>query len=61
MVHELIGIKDNGVDLKHVESLSEEMQEVVLSGEDDTFFRKVMHYNFGDLSQEIQSLVKKFL
>ena len=49
-MHELIGINDNRVDFKHVDSLSEEMQEVVLSGEDDTFFRKVMHYNFGDLS-----------
>ncbi len=61
MVHELIGIKDNRVDLKHVENLSDEMKEVVLSGEDDTFFRKVMHLNFGDLSGEIQTLVNKFL
>ena len=35
MVHELIGIKDNRVDLKHVDHLSEDMKEVVLSGEDD--------------------------
>ena len=61
MVHELIGIKDNRVDLRHVEHLSDEMKEIVLSGEDDVFFRKVMHYNFGDLSTEIQSLVNKFL
>lgn len=61
MVHELIGIKDNRVDLKHVEHLSDEMKEVVLSGIDDTFFRRVLNYNFGDLSAEIQSLVKKFL
>ena len=61
MVHELIGIKDNRVDLRHVEHLSEEMKEVVLSGIDDTFFRRAMHLNFGDLSNEIQSLVQKFL
>ena len=61
MVHELIGIKDNRVDLRHVEHLSEEMKEVVLSGIDDAFFRKTMHFNFGDLSQEIQSMVQKFL
>lgn len=61
MVHELIGIKDNRVDLKHVDHLSEDMKEVVLSGEDDQFFRKVMHLNFGDLSAEIQAMVQKFL
>jgi len=61
MVHELIGIKDNRVDLRHVEHLSEEMKEVVLSGIDDAFFRKTMHMNFGDLSAEIQSLVRGFL
>ena len=53
MVHELMGIKDNRVDLKHVDKLSDEMKEVVLSSEDDHFFRKVMHANFGDLSVEI--------
>ncbi len=53
MVHELMGIKDNRVDLKHVDKLSDEMKEVVLSSEDDHFFRKVMHSNFGDLSLEI--------
>ena len=50
MVHELIGIKDNRIDLRHIDHLSEEMKEVVLSGEDDVFFRKVMHTNFGDLA-----------
>ena len=53
MVHELVGIKDNRVDLKHVEHLSEEMKEVVISSEDDHFYRRVMHSNFGDLSGEI--------
>lgn len=53
MVHELIGIKDNRVDLKHLEHLSDEMKEVVLSANDDTFFRKVQHTNYGELNQEI--------
>ena len=61
MIHELIGIKDNRVDLKHLQHLSEEMKEVVISGEDDLFYRKVMHTNFGDLSGEIQNHVNKFL
>ena len=37
------------------------MKEVVISSEDDHFYRRVMHYNFGDLSGEIQGLVNKFL
>lgn len=61
MVHELIGIKDNRVDLKHLDHLSDEMKEVVLSSADDPFFRQVMHLNFGELTQEITTLVQKFL
>lgn len=53
MVHELIGIKDNRVDLKHLEHLSDEMKEVVLSSIDDSFFRKVLHTNYGELNTEI--------
>ncbi len=61
MVHELIGIKDNRVDLKHLEHISDEMKEVVLSSGDDPFFRKVLHTNYGELNHEIQALVKNFL
>jgi len=39
MIHELLGINNNRVDLKHIEHLSKEMKEVVLSMEDDTFFK----------------------
>lgn len=61
MVHELIGIKDNRVDLKHLEHLSEEMKEVVLSASDDPFFKKVKDTNYGELNTEIQKLVQTFL
>jgi hypothetical protein len=39
MIHEILGIKNNRVDLKHVENLEEDMKEVVLSCEDDKFFK----------------------
>jgi vacuolar protein sorting-associated protein 45 len=61
MVHELLEIKNNRVDLKHLENLEPEMREVVLSSDDDKFFRKVMHSNFGDLAQEIEQLVRSFM
>jgi hypothetical protein len=50
MVHELLEIKNNRVDLKHLENLEADMREVVLSSDDDRFFRRVMHSNFGDLA-----------
>lgn len=54
MVHELLEIKNNRVDLKHLENLEPEMRELVLSSDDDKFFRRVMHQNFGELAQEIE-------
>jgi len=38
MIHELIGINNNRVDLSHVQSLPADMKEVVISCEDDEFF-----------------------
>lgn len=61
MVHELLEIKNNRVDLKHLENLEADMREIVLSSDDDKFFRKVMHSNFGDLAQEIEQLVRGFM
>lgn len=57
MIHELIGLKNNRVDLKHLTHLSDEMKEVVLSCEDDEFFRQIMFNNFGDVADSIHSLV----
>ena len=39
MIHELLGIKNNRVDLRHLEHLSEEMKEVILSADEDKFFK----------------------
>ena len=61
MIHELIGLKNNRVDLKHLPHLSDEMKEVVLSCEDDEFFRQIMFNNFGDVADSIHSLVQSFL
>ena len=61
MIHELLGIHRNRVDLKHVPSLSDEMKEVVLSCDDDDFFKKIMFSNFGDVADAIHSLVQSFL
>jgi hypothetical protein len=45
MVHELLTIKHNTVDMKGVlgDKVSKEMQEIILSSDDDTFFSEVMY------------------
>ena len=61
MIHEILEIKNNRVDLKHIENLEEEMKEVVLSSEDDRFYRKIMYKNFGEVAEDIHNLVQDFL
>lgn len=57
MIHELLEINNNRVDLKHIPNLSEEMKEVVLSCMDDQFFKEIMYKNFGDVAEAIHTLV----
>ncbi|KAJ4700902.1 vacuolar protein sorting 45 [Melia azedarach] len=60
MVHELIGIQDNKVDLRNVGKLPKDQQEVVLSSEQDTFFKANMYENFGDIGMNIKRMVDEF-
>uniref|UniRef100_A0A5K3EV04 Vacuolar protein sorting-associated protein 45 n=1 Tax=Mesocestoides corti TaxID=53468 RepID=A0A5K3EV04_MESCO len=60
MIHELIGIKNNRVDLDLSSSTPDKMSELTLSREFDEFFRKNQYLNFGDIGQAIKELVKNF-
>ncbi|KAI5073398.1 hypothetical protein GOP47_0011411 [Adiantum capillus-veneris] len=60
MVHELIGIKDNKVNIKEASKTDKEQQEVVLSSEQDSFFKANMFENFGDLGMNIKRMVDEF-
>ncbi|KAI3508890.1 hypothetical protein L1887_23911 [Cichorium endivia] len=60
MVHELIGIKDNKVDLGNAGKFSKDQQEVVLSSEQDVFFKSNMYENFGDIGMSIKRMVDDF-
>ncbi|XP_048606359.1 vacuolar protein sorting-associated protein 45 homolog isoform X1 [Brassica napus] len=55
MVHELIGLEDNKVDVRAIGGLSkdQQVQEVVLSSEQDAFFKANMYENFGDIGMNI--------
>ncbi|KAG2663200.1 hypothetical protein I3843_16G019200 [Carya illinoinensis] len=60
MVHELIGIQDNKVDLRSIGKIPKDQQEVVLSSEQDAFFKANMYENFGDIGLNIKRLVDEF-
>ena len=49
MVHELLGISNNRVDLSGTPSASRETKEVVLSSDTDDFFKKNIFLNFGEV------------
>ena len=60
MVHELLGIFNGKVDLSRVPDSRPELKEVVLSQEQDPFFKKNMYLNFGDLGGNIKEYVEQY-
>lgn len=60
MVHELIGIVNNRVDLSNVPDVQPDQREVVLSADQDPFFKKSMYLNFGDLGASIKDYVRQY-
>ncbi|KAK5011122.1 vacuolar protein sorting-associated protein 45, partial [Cryomyces antarcticus] len=60
MVHELLGIKNGRVDLSDVPDVRPEQKEIVLSQDQDPFFKKNMYLNFGDLGQDAKDYVEQF-
>lgn len=60
MVHQLIGIKNGRVDLGDVPNASPDLKEIVLSQDQDPFFKKNMYLNFGDLGSNVKDYVEQF-
>jgi vacuolar protein sorting-associated protein 45 len=60
LVHEQFGIEANRVDLSAVPGIKPEMREVVLSTNQDAFYRKSAHMNFGELGQAVNALVSDY-
>ncbi|ODQ67984.1 Sec1-like protein [Nadsonia fulvescens var. elongata DSM 6958] len=61
MVHELLGITNNRVNLSVIPDVRPELQEIVLSGtQGDNFFQKSMYLNFGDLGATIKEYVDQY-
>lgn len=60
MVHELLGIKNNRVNLSHLETVAKELHDVVLSADQDDFYMKNQYLNFGEIGTNIKLLVEEY-
>ena len=58
MLHELLGVKHNRIDMRNPNL---EEPEVVVSQHDDDFFARIMYHNYGEVCEEIQNHVQKYL
>jgi len=60
MVHELLGLNNHRVVLKGAPNIPPDLEEVVLSATQDSFFKDNRHKNFGELGEEIQRLLQDY-
>lgn len=60
MVHELLGINNGRVDLSNAPDIKDELREVVISPEQDSFFAKNLYDNFGDLGANVKAYVGEY-
>ncbi|KAL8744649.1 MAG: hypothetical protein Q9190_003132 [Brigantiaea leucoxantha] len=60
MVHELLGITNGRVDLSDVPDIRPELKEIVLSQDQDPFFKQNLYLNFGDLGGNIKDYVEQY-
>ncbi|GAM24344.1 hypothetical protein SAMD00019534_075190 [Acytostelium subglobosum LB1] len=60
MIHELLGIRNNRVNLNQPGVKEDPAKEVVLSIDHDTFFKDNLYMNYGDLGASIKDLVETY-
>ena len=60
MIHELIGTKNNIIDLSGRDDVAEDLKHLTLSAATDEFYKHNMYANFGEIGQTIQKLVQNF-
>jgi len=60
MLHELLGLDNNTVDLSHMRNLPKDQRQLVLSARQDEFFKKNMYNNYGDVGIAVRELVENF-
>lgn len=60
MVHELLKINNNRVNLSQVPGLSRDLQDIVLSEDNDEFYANNMYRNFGEICSNIKGFMEEF-
>lgn len=60
MVHELLTINNNRVNLSDINGIPKDLKEVVLSAEQDEFYATNMYSNFGEIGVQIKNLMDEF-
>merc|ERR1719160_719219 len=60
MLHELLVVENNRIDMSKVPGIRPEMKEIVMSTVQDPFFEENLLANFGDLGQSIKSYVENY-
>jgi vacuolar protein sorting-associated protein 45 len=60
MVHELLTLSNNRVDLRGTPVTKKELEQIVLSSKQDSFFAQNMLSNFGDLGANVKEHADKF-
>lgn len=60
MVHECLGITNGRVDLSNAPDIKDDLREIVISPEQDSFFSKNLYNNFGDLGANVKSYVSDY-
>ncbi|XP_066530962.1 vacuolar protein sorting-associated protein 45 [Hoplias malabaricus] len=60
MVHELLGLNNNRIDLSRVPGINKDLKEVVLSAENDEFYANNLYLNFGEIGTNIKNLMEDF-
>eukprot|EP01111_Echinosteliopsis_oligospora_P010014 TRINITY_DN3037_c0_g1_i1.p1 TRINITY_DN3037_c0_g1~~TRINITY_DN3037_c0_g1_i1.p1 ORF type:complete len:564 (-),score=165.66 TRINITY_DN3037_c0_g1_i1:98-1789(-) len=60
MVHELLRISNNRVDMSKAPGIHPDLKEVVLSPESDTFYSENLYSNYGDLCASVKTLMDAY-
>lgn len=60
MLHELLSIDNNRIDMSKVPGIREELKEIVMSTTQDQFFEDNLLANFGDLGVSIKTYVEEY-
>ncbi|XP_050541921.1 vacuolar protein sorting-associated protein 45 [Daktulosphaira vitifoliae] len=60
MVHELLTINNNQVDLSHVEDIKPDLQKLLLCAEQDDLYKQNLYKNFGEIGEIMKSLIDEF-